>query len=205
MSKILEWCAEHYELLLFIGTCLLSFSTKFRKMVKDVLRSVNLSNRFHSAYGDTPAETIKALHEAIQTAHDVLEIRQQISEKYLKIGVYICDLDGKCLWSNEYLNEMFGLDSQAMKGFGWLQAIHSKDRKRVHEEWLYSIKEGIQYNCEYTICNLRDGRLIDARTEAVVVIDDNNEKKCYVGYLSIKSVETMNCKQCGVKDCNAHH
>ncbi len=201
MQEFVKWSLEHYEVFLFVGTGLLSLSSKFRKMVKDVIRSVNLSNRFHTAYGDSPAETIKALHEAIQTAHDVLEIRQQISEKYLKIGVYICDLDGKCVWSNEYLNEMFGLDSKDMKGFGWLQAIHPKDRKRVHEEWLYSINENIQYNCEYTVCNPRDGRLIHIRTEAVAVVDEQDTKKCYVGYLYVKSIDDLNCKSCGQKDC----
>lgn len=183
MQELIKLLTSHYEIIVFLATGLLSLSSKFRKLVTDVIRSISLSNNFYNVYGDSPAKTIKEIYEAIQTAHDVLEIRQQISEKYLKIGVYICDLEGKCSWSNQYLNDMFGLDSEEMKGFGWLRSVSQRDRKRTHEEWLYAVREGIAYSCDYHVHNERDNKKLFVRTEAVSVIDDKNEKKCYVGYL----------------------
>lgn len=184
----LSWALQNYGTVSLILGAIIAFFTKGRRFINNAIRTYVLGNRFHDIFGDTPADFIKEIHETIQKSHDVLEIRQQISEKYLKIGIYICQLDGKLTWSNECLNNMFGLDSEDMKGFGWLQSVSSHDRKRIHEAWMYCIHEQIAYNEKYIIINHRDQLVFDVCTHAVAVIDDQKNIQCYVGYLVVNKV-----------------
>ena len=106
--------------------------------------------------------------------------------------MYICDKEGACTWTNEYLNNIFGLDSQEMLGFGWLTSIHRDDRKRVNEEWMYSINNNIPYDSYYLVINSRDNLLINVKTKALAVVDTNDEVQCYIGYLREESRSKLN-------------
>lgn len=195
MADLIQWILNNYGTISAVGASILSTIIILKRWGNHAIRSIMLGNKFYSIFGVDPAKTIKEVHDSIRSAHDVLEIRQQISERYLKIGIYICDLSGKCTWTNDYINEIFGLDSRDMREFGWTSAIHPDDRKRVHEEWLYSINNGISYNCEYTICNEREDIAIEVRTDAVAVINDQGIKQCYVGFLTIYNI-TDKCCEC---------
>ena len=199
----LKFWIDNYGTISILLGAFIGVATKGRRFIKNAARSIMLGNSFHATFGDNPAETIKALNEAVQNAHDVLEIRQQISERYLKIGIYICETNGKCVWSNDRLRELFGLDSEEMKGAGWLLAIHTDDRKRVHESWMYAITENISYSERYTICNQRSKVGYFVATNAVAVIDDNGVIKCYVGYLIELDGQGKDC--CFLEDKNENH
>ena len=193
MIDLVKLLIENYGSAALVITTLFGILVKSRRNIKYAIRSLITGHRFNVLFGDTPAETIKKLYESIQNSHDLLEVKQQIYERFLEIGVYICDLEGKCTFTNDYLNEIFGLDSRDMRGFGWLQAIHSEDRKRVHETWLYAIREGIAYNCEYTICNYREEKSFDVRTTAIAVTDEKDIKTFYVGYITLVSTRKLDC------------
>lgn len=196
MLNVLNWIIANYGTISLVLVTLFGAIFKIRRYVKDAIRTVVLSNRFHTVFGDTPAENIKKVHDAIQSSNNILEVRQQVCCLYLKIGVFICSLDGRCTWTNDYMNELFGLDSKDMKGFGWLSAVEQSDRKRVHEAWLYSVEEGIAYDCDYTICNHRDNSIIPLRATAVCVLNNKDEKECYVGYVIINNhLENTNEKK----------
>jgi PAS domain S-box-containing protein len=190
----LKWYIENYGAASLAITTLIGLILKFRKCLKDVIRTIILSNNFHAIFGDTPAGSIKILHETIQKSNDILEVRMRISERYLKIGLYVCDLQGKAVWLNDVICEMFGLDSRCMLGFGWLEAIHPKDRERVNEEWLYAIHHEIAYNSSYTICNHRTNTSMNVKTTAIAVMDDHDHIVCYVGYLEVKSMKPLDCE-----------
>lgn len=186
----LNWLIGNYGTISIAIVTIIGLLAKTRRYINHAIRSIILGVRFHDVFGDNPAGSIKALHDAIQSSHDTLEVRVKIAERVLKIGIYICGLDGKCIWTNEHLNEMFGLDSTEMAGLGWLQAIIPEDRKRVHEEWMYSVKEGLEYNCRYTIYNKRSGKYTKVFTSAIAVLNDSDQKQCYVGYLKIEQEST---------------
>lgn len=193
MKNLLDLFIENYGFISIVSAALFGAAVKCRRHMKNAIRSTLLGNRFHDIFGPTPADAIKALHDTIQTSAGLLEARQQIAEKYLKIGIYICDLDGKCTWTNDYINDMFGLDSNEMKGNGWLQAVHPSDRQRTNNEWQYAIKNKIAFNCEYTICNRKNRLSIKVLAEAVAVLNDKDEIQCYVGYLDIMGEAPLKC------------
>ena len=174
---------ENYGTITAVVVGLFTFIARCRRYIKNAIRSFVLGDRFHVVFGDSPAEAIKAIHDAIQTSYEVCELRQQITERNIQIGIFICDTKGRCTWSNSYLNELFCLDSKDMMGFGWIQAIHSSDRKRVNDHWLYSIQNDLAYDCDYTLINKRDHLLHDVTATAIAVKDDSGFVQCYVGYI----------------------
>jgi PAS domain S-box-containing protein len=193
MKDLIDLVSNNYGFISIVLAALFGAAVKCRRHMKNAIRSTLLGNRFHDLFGPTPADAIKALHDTIQTSTGLLEARQQIAEKYLKIGIYICDLEGKCTWTNDYLNNMFGLDSNEMRGSGWLQAVHPADRQRTNNEWQYAIKNNIAFNCEYTICNRKDCVSILVLAEAVAVLNDQDQIQCYVGYLEIMGGTHLKC------------
>ena len=192
---IIKVLAENYGTISIVLASIITFIVRCRRYVKNAIRSLVLGNRFHVVFGDNPAESIKAIHDAIQTSYEVYELRQQITERHIKIGIFICDTKGRCTWSNSYLNELFCLDSKDMMGFGWLQAIHQSDRKRVNDHWIYSIENDIAYDCDYTIINKRDSLELDVTASAMAVKNDEDVVQCYVGYIKINKVRDGNHKR----------
>jgi PAS domain S-box-containing protein len=190
----LKWFIENYGAASLAITTLIGLLLKFRKCAKNAIRTFLLSNDFYNLFGDTPASTIKMLHDSVQKSNDILEVRMRISERYLKIGLYVCDLEGKAVWLNDVICEMFGLDSRSMLGFGWLQAIHQHDRERVNEEWMYAINKELTYNSSYTICNCRSNISLNVKTTAIAVVDDKGKNVCYVGYLEVKNIAGLDCE-----------
>ena len=192
---IIKVLAENYGTTSIVLASIITFIVRCRRYVKNAIRSLVLGNRFHVVFGDNPAESIKAIHDAIQTSYEVYELRQQITERHIKIGIFICDTKGRCTWSNSYLNELFCLDSKDMMGFGWLQGIHQSDRKRVNDHWIYSIENDIAYDCDYTIINKRDSLELDVTASAMAVKNDEDVVQCYVGYIKINKVRDGNHKR----------
>lgn len=185
MNEIFTWGLNNYATILSGITFVFGIVVVCKKWIINGIRSINLSTRFHAHFGTFPADKIKEIHETIRKSHNILEIRQSISEKYLQIGIFMCEsTTGKCLWSNDYINEFFGLDSSEIKGFGWLSAIDEEDRTRVHEVWMHAVKNKTPYDCEYTVVNQRDktGRCVTAH--AIAVLDDTDNIVCYVGYIT---------------------
>lgn len=184
MNDLLTWAANNYATVISGTTFLFGVVIFCRKWIINAIRSIHFSNGFHALFGNDPATKIKEIHESIRKSHNTLEIRQSISEKYLQIGIFMCEADtGKCLWSNDHLNEFFGLDSASMKGFGWLTAIDPDDRDRVHEVWMYAVSNKTPYSCKYYVINQRteESNCVDAH--AIAVLDESDKIVCYVGYI----------------------
>jgi PAS domain-containing protein len=191
ISDIVSWLVSNYGIVTAGITTAISLILFLKKWIKNAIRSFHLSNKLHSIFGDSPAEKIRDTQDLYDAAKSLLEARVSISEQWLKIGVYICDKDGACTWTNEHLNNIFGLDSKDMLGFGWLAAIDQDDRKRVNEEWLYSINNKIPYSSAYFIRNTRDNLLISIKTKALAVVDNEDEVHCYIGYLTEQSRSSL--------------
>lgn len=180
--KIVE---ENYGTISVVAIAVFGLLAKLRRYVNGTIASVLFSVKLHDLFGDNPAQSLKDFCVNTRKDLDTNEIRIKIIERLLKIGIFISGVDGKYLFTNEAFNELFGLDSQEMIGFGWLQSVQYNDRKKVHEEWLYAVKEGIEYNASYTIINHRTQEEIPIMVAASPVFNDKNEKVCHIGCITI--------------------
>jgi hypothetical protein len=185
-TNVLELLLENYGTITLIGTSAVSAFIFIRKKVKNAIKSIYTMSEFSDIFGDSPAKTILEIHESIKQSTDILSIRQEIHEKHLQVGIYICEpKDGKTLWTNEYINDLFGLDSQEMKDFGWLRSVPFEQRSKVHDNFCQSIKNKTPLQCTYTIINDKTKKEFTIETDAFPVLN-SKDITCYVGLVVIK-------------------
>lgn len=185
MYEYLKWGAENYgSIIAFSGTGL-SIFLFFRRWIFNAIRSINIGIKFHNVFGDKPVEKIKETHDKLSHEANKLSIRLDIHEKYLSIGLFICEpKEGRCIWTNDYLNSLFGLDSSDMHGYEWMSAIRQEDKEKVYNHWKFSIDHNTPYECEYSIINQRSKELKRVIATAVAAVDESGETVCYVGYIT---------------------
>ncbi len=179
----LKWFIDNYGVISAVVGVLFGLLIKFRKCIKNATHIINLGHNFYALFGTDPAKKIKDLISEIQTCNEISELRRRLIEKKIKLGIFICDTEGRCIWSNDFLNNMFGLDSTEMKGLGWLKSIIPEDRQRVNDEWMYSVHHQTAYESDYVIFNRRDGISLNVRASAMAVLNDSEKIECYVGHL----------------------
>lgn len=186
MNELLKWASENYGTITAGFTALVGICSLFYKKVSHAIFTFSLSHNFRSLFGENPATAIKETCDTIKQANEILSIRQEIHEKYLCVGIYVCESKyGKTLWTNEYLNELYGLDSQEMLDYGWLRAVAHKQRDSVYKKWEDSYINNYPYQAIYKIFNQRTGQEVIIETEAFPVMTDNSIV-CYVGLVIIK-------------------
>lgn len=184
ISEILKFCISNYATITVIGSTILGALYFLRRWITNGIKSIKLSNSFHEHFGDFPAKKIKELHNTISRCSNTLELRQSISEKHIGIGIYICEAEtGRCLWSNQLLNELFEMDSVDMKGFGWAGSIIGEDSARILDIWRTAVKDNNPYYATYKIKGIITGLVKEVTTHAIAVMDESGQIMCYVGYL----------------------
>ena len=75
------------------------------------------------------------------------------------------------------------MDSEDMKGYGWGGAIDPSDSARILNIWRDAVINNNPYYASYKIKGRITGLIKEVTTHAIVLIDDENQKICYVGYL----------------------
>lgn len=184
ITDIVKFCISNYPTITVIGSTILAALYFLRKWITNGIKSVKLSNSFHEHFGDFPASKIKELHNTITRCSNTLELRQSISEKHIGIGIYICEAEtGRCLWSNDLLNELYEMDSSDIKGFGWAGTIVESDSIRILDIWRAAVKHNNPYYATYKIKGRISGRTKEVTTHAIAVTDESGQIMCYVGYI----------------------
>ena len=160
------------------GTLLVSW-----KWGGNIYRAYRAMVDLHIEFGSNPIGQLASIIREIEASHGEYEIRQRIAERHLAVGIYVCSPDGKCTWCNDWLLQAWGMDSGAIKGFGWLTAIRREDQQRVHEAWTRSVEEGTPYEEHYHVEPPNKSDLWEAYTEAWPVKNRAGKIICYVGYV----------------------
>lgn len=107
------------------------------------------------------------------------EMRLNIIENTIGIGIFICDISGKCTYANKTLARMFGISQAEMLGNGWLTPI--VDKQKAYLNWKFSVDNGTPYRDDYQI--EVDGKIFNYHTEAEPSIGDDNAG--ILGYVGI--------------------
>lgn len=176
--------AENYVSIFSIGSMLFGVLVFCRKWIVDTIHSIHIGNRFRNVFGNNPVDKIKETHDKLNEANNKLSIRLDIHERYLSIGLFICEpKEGSCVWTNDYLNSLFDMDSKDMLGFGWLAGVDPNDKERVFKTWLFSVSTKTPFECEYHIINEAKVRT-KVIAHSIAAINENKEIVCYVGYIT---------------------
>lgn len=112
---------------------------------------------------DVSMKKIDDAVQSIQTLVQLSQLRTRLVWASWPIGVFECDVSGKCIWVNEALMKIFGLRFDEMLDYGWLKGIDDLERSRVQSEWLLSVQNGFPFSWEYTVVNKETGERIRCR------------------------------------------
>jgi two-component system sensor histidine kinase UhpB len=67
------------------------------------------------------------------------------------IGIFLTDVEGRCIYTNSYLQRITGLTFEETLGYGWGQAVHPDDREAVLKEVSETISPGREFSREFRI------------------------------------------------------
>ena len=65
------------------------------------------------------------------------------------LGIFVSDVDGRCVYVNERWCELAGLTAAQAMGDGWSAAIHPDDAERVLGEWAEASRTDVESIVEY--------------------------------------------------------
>lgn len=175
----LELVLKSLAVLGFIGGVLAALWTRLGRAIVAFRAAHSIADIF----GDAAGTEIQRLFAIIARSDGEQQLRQRVVESRLKIGVYECDLDGRCSWANPYLSELFGVDAANMRGYGWMSAIVPEDRIAAQKRWRISVENGIPYEDTYVVENRRTATRYRCTTRAELVTSDG-EPLCFVGWVT---------------------
>lgn len=96
----------------------------------------------------------------------VADVRSHLSREVCPYAMYECAPDGKCIWVNEALCQLFGLDAEDALGYGWLQSVSDAERSTTMFLWQEAVVKDIPWSTVFTIVNQRTGAQVRCRTRA---------------------------------------
>jgi len=64
-----------------------------------------------------------------------------------------CDANGYATALNKSLLDIVGMEIDEAIGYGWLKAVKTIDQDRVQREWESSVRNGREFNSNYTFIN----------------------------------------------------
>jgi len=165
------------------GLVVVSLLAAFWRRIIRIYRGVVIAAGLYDRWGSSLAETIHEMLEVAARSRSEDAFRVGILERIVGVGIYICDSDGKCNAVNEVLCELFGRDSQDMRGKGWLGAIIEKDRDRVNQEWTNAVINGVPFSTTYIIHNDRLEQEITCYTDAYAIVSPGGAVVGFVGWV----------------------
>lgn len=99
-------------------------------------------------------------------------------------AVWVSDKEGNCTWANKNYMEKTGATIEDFKGNNWIKLIASEDRNRVQAEWFDSVKEGRDFDLEYSLVNLKSGIKLKVHGRGTPIKKDDGTVLGYNGIIS---------------------
>jgi PAS domain S-box-containing protein len=83
---------------------------------------------------------------------------QPIPAKVARVGIYQSDAQGRCVYVNAALCELFGMSEKEVMGVGWLDRVHPEDRAEVEAARKHAVSSVPVFHVEYRL--LLNGRTL---------------------------------------------
>jgi PAS domain S-box-containing protein len=87
------------------------------------------------------------------------------------VGIFRCDLKGRCTFANQEWCELAGISSEEALGTGWAKAVHPDDRERCQKLWLQATILGNEWEAEFRFLH-RDNTVHWVYSRAAIVVGE---------------------------------
>jgi PAS domain S-box-containing protein len=172
-----------------VAACI-AIAAAFRKLKKHADKAItraghilNVPSGMVSAIGEKPGDIISQSLKALVKSSALRRIEVQLIQEKLQMGFYLCSPEGHCIETNPYLDNLFGLTSSEMAGYGWLSVVVDHQKHHVAQEWNASISLGLPYRARYQIENPRTKQRVWVKTSAFVIKESGGLPSGYAGFL----------------------
>jgi PAS domain S-box-containing protein len=108
--------------------------------------------------------------ERLNEAFRLSEAKYRALCDAVPLGIFKTDPAGQCIYVNERYSFLTGLTPDQCFGSGWLQAIHSEDRKRVLDEWSAAANENREYESVHRFLR-HDGKVTTCKVRAAKIVE----------------------------------
>ena len=92
----------------------------------------------------------------------------QPSPKLPRVAIYQTDSQGRCVYVNAALCELFGMSEKDALGVGWLDRVHPEDRDRVSAARQYATSTIPVFHIEYRVHHNGSTRWVAAFSTALM-------------------------------------
>lgn len=103
--------------------------------------------------------------------------------KAAPVGIFQTDEIGNYLYVNERWCQISGVSSEAAKGKGWIQGLHSEDQQLVANEWYFAAHANRPFRLEYRF-QTETGKETWVFGQAVTEIDSKGQVSGYIGTIT---------------------
>jgi len=86
------------------------------------------------------------------------------------LGIFVSDVHGECIYTNEAYHKISGLDLEQTLGTNWSMAIHPDDRQRVLAEWRAAAQGKEKFTSKARFLRA-DGSIVWTRLNAAAMLD----------------------------------
>lgn len=91
------------------------------------------------------------------------------------LGIFVSDIHGECVYTNEAYHKISGLNLEQTLGTNWSMAIHPDDRQRVLVEWRAAALGEAKFQTEARFLQA-DGSIVWARLNAAAMLDGRHSR-----------------------------
>ncbi len=104
--------------------------------------------------------------------------------KVSTVGIFLASSDGFYLYVNDRWSDITGLSYDQAFGDGFLNAVHSHDRKRVRTEWHRCVREQSSFQSEYRIYRESDKQELWVIGQALPEVNADGSLAGFVGTIT---------------------
>jgi PAS domain-containing protein len=163
---MIEWIFEHAKDMVEVGAVgaflvkgnlLLTSINKKLGIVPALEKDVNeIKLQLRTNGGTSLKDAVNRIEKAVgEVRSDVAILKGRESARmYLDSQpTFECDAQGFATALNKSLLDILGLEIDEAIGYGWLKAVKPMDQDRVVREWEMSVRNGREFNSNYTLVN----------------------------------------------------
>ncbi len=133
---------------------------------------------------------ITAIKTAERNTRESESIYRAIGDS-MDYGVWICDAEGRNLYTSESFRTLVGLTQAECAGFGWTQALRPEHAPKAISDWLNCVRDQKPSDAEYWFRGV-DGEWHPILSRGVPVFDEAGQLVFWTGiFLDIRAFKTV--------------
>lgn len=108
------------------------------------------------------------------------EERFRIMGEILPYGIWLCDADGKAIYTSASFLELLNMTMEEMQGFGWADRLVAEEREPMFQKWLHCVRTGEDWDHIHRIID-RNGNIQSVLTRGRPLYDEEGKIYAWAG------------------------